>query len=120
VEDVPSGVVHDLGEVLTDYRDPRSDLWTTVVMPILKRIPLSRLIIKATGLFKRQIQRLRNGHARAASEEPNAARASCRGMGQSRVRSLAALSFGEMAGILGERQMSGGPRWDSVSIKASR
>ena len=60
IEDVQSGLVHDLADVLEVHVDPRRDLWHAVVQPlvrVLRRKPLAA----AAGLSVRQIQRLRQG-----------------------------------------------------------
>ena len=63
LEDVEHGMVHDLDDVLESYVDPNADPWSTVIVPILKKIPLAELK-GATGLSGRHLIALRNGHAR--------------------------------------------------------
>jgi len=67
LDEVERGLVHDWGEVLQTYRDPRRDQWVTTVVPFLKRLPAATLARQA-GLTKRTIQALRNGHARPSSK----------------------------------------------------
>jgi hypothetical protein len=62
LEEVEAGLVHDPDEVYTEYVDARHDPeWETVVA-VLKRIPRARLT-QETGLSRRALTALRNGHA---------------------------------------------------------
>ena len=63
LEEVESGLLHDLDEVQEIYFDPRDDLWTKEILPILKRIPRAELARRA-GVSERYIQLLRNGKRR--------------------------------------------------------
>jgi len=63
LEEVESGLLHDLDEVQEIYFDPRDDLWTKEILPILKRIPRAVLARRA-GVSERYIQLLRNGKRR--------------------------------------------------------
>ncbi len=63
VEDVQSGLVHDLADVLEVHVDPRRDLWHAVVQPLVRVLPRKPLAVSA-GLSVRQIQRLRQGKSR--------------------------------------------------------
>jgi hypothetical protein len=62
LEEVEAGLVHDPEEVYTEYVDPGNDVWQTLVIPVLKEMPL-RLIQVQTGLSRSQIKAARNGHA---------------------------------------------------------
>lgn len=62
IEEVGMGLWHKLDEVVTELGRAR-DPWTQLVAPILREIPASRLVDE-TGLSRRTIQRLRNGHMR--------------------------------------------------------
>jgi hypothetical protein len=42
--------------------DPREDPWRTIVLPVLKQMPL-RILAEQTGLSERQMKAIRNGHA---------------------------------------------------------
>lgn len=63
MEEVEAGVVHDPDEVYTEYEDALRDPWQTLVVQVLKQMPL-RLIQEQTGLSRSQIKAVRNGHAR--------------------------------------------------------
>ena len=62
VEEAEVGLIHKLGEVLDAYADLRRGPWERLVRPVLKDIP-ARWLEERTGLSRRTIQRLRNGHA---------------------------------------------------------
>jgi hypothetical protein len=57
------GLVHKLGQMLDFYADIKRGPWERLVRPVLTDIPAARLQEK-TGLSRRTIQRLRNGHSR--------------------------------------------------------
>jgi hypothetical protein len=62
LEEVEAGLVHDPEEVYTEYVDDRHDpAWETIVQ-VLKDMPRSRLV-RETGLSRRALTVLRNGHA---------------------------------------------------------
>jgi hypothetical protein len=62
LEEVEAGLVHDPEEVYTEYVDARHDpAWATVTR-VLKDMPRSRLM-QETGLSRRALTALRNGHA---------------------------------------------------------
>jgi hypothetical protein len=63
LEEVEAGLVHDPEEVYTEYPDPAHDAWSTLVVPMLKRMSLRR-IQEQTGMGRTQIKAVRNGHAR--------------------------------------------------------
>jgi hypothetical protein len=63
LEDAEVGLTHDLSKVLEVYGEFRRDSWERLVQPVLKEIPASKLQ-ERTGLSRRSIQRLRNGHSR--------------------------------------------------------
>lgn len=62
LEEVEAGVEHNPDEVWTEYADPKRDPWVTIVLPVLKQIPLSGLA-EATGLSERAVRAIRNGHS---------------------------------------------------------
>jgi hypothetical protein len=59
LEEVEDGSVPVAGDVYTEYPDPRRDEWKTIVLPALKRFH-TKDIMRATGLSRRTVQRLRN------------------------------------------------------------
>jgi hypothetical protein len=67
LEDVQAGLVHDLGDVLSEYQDPERAYWNVVVLPALKKIP-RRQLADAIGMSERQIAAIRNGHAMPTAE----------------------------------------------------
>ncbi len=63
--------MHDLDEVLTEYKDPKRDTWVTEVLPRLRITPVQDLV-ETTGLSRREIFRIRAGNA---TPRPDAKRA---------------------------------------------
>jgi hypothetical protein len=63
LEEVEEGSVPDAGDAYTEYPDPRRDEWTTKILPLLRRKPLAALIAE-TGISRRTLQRIRNGHSK--------------------------------------------------------
>jgi hypothetical protein len=70
LEEVEAGLVHDPDEVYTEYQDPAHDPWTTLVVPVLKRMPRA-VLSQQVGVSERTIAAIRNGQAspRAAHRE---------------------------------------------------
>jgi hypothetical protein len=62
LEDVEAGLLHDPSLVLEVYPDKRRGLWERLVRPVLQDIPV-RWLVEQSGLSRRTIQRLRNGHS---------------------------------------------------------
>ena len=62
-----SGLVHDPDEVYTEYPDPAHDSWHLLVLPVLKQMKRSALA-ETTGLSRRAVAALRNGHALPRTE----------------------------------------------------
>lgn len=62
VEEVGMGLWHSSREVITEF-GRTLDPWTLFVAQVLREIP-ARVIVGATGLSRRTIQRLRNAHMR--------------------------------------------------------
>jgi hypothetical protein len=62
LEEVEAGLVHDPEEVYTEYEDLEHGPWQTLVLPVLKRIPVRRLQ-EQTGMSPSQLKAIRNGHA---------------------------------------------------------
>jgi hypothetical protein len=63
LEDVESGMVHSAENIYTEYPDPRRGEWQTVILPVLKLMPLSELVAK-TGMSRRALIDLRAGRSR--------------------------------------------------------
>jgi hypothetical protein len=63
IEDVESGMVHSADDVYTEYSDPRRDEWQTVILPVLRKMPLTKLI-KKSGLCRMALCDLRAGRSR--------------------------------------------------------
>jgi hypothetical protein len=57
LEDATAGLVHDLGEILTNYSDPHLDPYRTLALPALRTLGTVE-IAEAAGLDQRTIQRL--------------------------------------------------------------
>lgn len=63
LEDVQSGLIHSDQNVYTEYPDPRRDEWQTKILPVLQKIPLSKLI-EVTGKSRRALTDARTGKRR--------------------------------------------------------
>ena len=63
LEDVEEGTIHDLGEVLNEYHNPRSDPFAMLVLPVLRQMPLG-VIVSASGLDASSVKRIRAGKQR--------------------------------------------------------
>jgi hypothetical protein len=63
LEDVDAGLVHSHESVYTEYVDPSRDEWQTKILPVLKRLPLARLI-RESGLSRRALMDVRAGRSR--------------------------------------------------------
>jgi hypothetical protein len=62
LEGAEVGLIHKLGQFLDVYADLRRGPWERLVRPVLKDIP-AWWLEEWTGLSRRSIQRLRNGHS---------------------------------------------------------
>lgn len=60
LEEVDAGMVQMWDEVRDEYADPRHDPWGTVVVPVLREMPVS-LLVQETSLKERAIQYARKG-----------------------------------------------------------
>ncbi len=60
LEEVEAGLEHDPDEAYTAYADPHRDPWRTSVLPVLKQMPIDRLVT-ATGLHRRSLFAIRAG-----------------------------------------------------------
>ena len=58
LEEVEDGVIHDLDEVLNEYADVRSDEFTTLALPVLRRMPMPRIVAES-GLNPSTVKRVR-------------------------------------------------------------
>jgi hypothetical protein len=59
-EEVEAGLEQDPEVIYTEYHDPRRDTWRTLVLPVLKQMPIENLVA-ATGLHRRSLFALRSG-----------------------------------------------------------
>jgi hypothetical protein len=67
LEEVESGLLHDLEEVQQKYLDPREDAWTLYVVPVLQHMQRKAEIAQSVGVSERYIQFLRNPGKRRPS-----------------------------------------------------
>jgi len=67
LEDREADTVHDVDEVLTEYRDPRRDPWRTLILPVLKDTPTSELNTR-TNMPRRTLQSVK---ARGSYPQPD-------------------------------------------------
>jgi hypothetical protein len=63
IEDVEAGMVHAAESVYTEYCDPKRDEWSTKILPVLQKTPLS-ILVKETGFSRRALIYLRMGTSR--------------------------------------------------------
>jgi hypothetical protein len=63
LEAVDAGLIHCEKNIYTEYIDQSRDEWQTKILPVLKRLPLSRLIGE-TGLSRRALLDIRAGRSR--------------------------------------------------------
>ena len=63
LEDVEAGLMHSAESVYTEYCDPKRDDWSTKILPVLKKTPLS-VLIRETGFSRRALISLRVGYSR--------------------------------------------------------
>jgi hypothetical protein len=66
LDDVEEGLVHDLGDVLTEY-GPVDDPWTCVQLPVIKSVPTGELAA-AAGVNRKTVQRTKFGVTRPHPE----------------------------------------------------
>jgi hypothetical protein len=60
LEEVEEQSALDPNDTYTEYPDPRRDEWSTKVLPVLKKMPVSKLMAE-TGLSRATIQAIRAG-----------------------------------------------------------
>jgi hypothetical protein len=63
LEEVDAGLIHSEENVYTEYVDLRRDEWATVVVPALKKVPMSVLLAKS-GFCRRMLMKARAGATR--------------------------------------------------------
>lgn len=63
LEEVNAGLVHSGEEIYTEYVDSSRDEWQTHILPVLKRMPLQKLIGES-GLSRRALLDIRAGRSR--------------------------------------------------------
>lgn len=63
LEEIEDGYIHDLGEVLNEYTDARGDVFTTLVLPVLRKMPL-QVIVRESRLNPSTVKRIRAGRQR--------------------------------------------------------
>ena len=59
LEEMEAGVGHDPGEVQTEYHNRKRDPWRTVVLPVLRLMPMSEL--EGLGMHRRSLFAVRAG-----------------------------------------------------------
>ena len=59
IEEVEQGTIHDWDEVRTEYHDPKSNPWRTIVVPVLKTMNRREIATRA-GISRRHVIRLLN------------------------------------------------------------
>ena len=63
LEAVDAGLIHCDKNIYTEYVDQSRDEWQTKILPVLRRLPLSRLITES-GLSRRALLDIRAGRSR--------------------------------------------------------
>jgi hypothetical protein len=66
LDEVEEGLVHDLGDVMTEY-GPVDDPWTRVQLPIIRAVPTGKLAA-AAGVDRKTVQRTKAGVTRPHPE----------------------------------------------------
>jgi hypothetical protein len=74
LEDVDAGLVHCGESIYTEYVDQSRDEWQTKILPILRRLPLSRLMDES-GLSRRALMDIRAGRSRPHTKNQESLRA---------------------------------------------
>jgi hypothetical protein len=67
LQEVEEGGVPSDSDVYTKFNDPQRDEWGTKILPFLRREPV-QVIIDATGISRRTVQRIRNEQTKATAE----------------------------------------------------
>ncbi len=67
LEEVEEQTASDASDVYTEYPDPRRDEWETKTLQLLRRAPV-QVIIDATGISRRTVQRIRNEQTKPTFE----------------------------------------------------
>jgi len=60
LEEAEAGSIHSRGDVYTEYPDERRDEWATTILPIIKTMPMQKLM-KLSGLSRSTLQAIRAG-----------------------------------------------------------
>lgn len=80
-------MVNDLGEVLSEYRDPDRDDWNQFVLPVLRQM-LKADLAAAVGIHPRKIAAIRNGYAAPRRRHQAALQQAAGDFARQRLRSL--------------------------------
>jgi len=67
LEEVEEGAVPSEIDVCTKFGDPQRDEWKTKILPFLRQEPV-QVIIDATGISRRTVQRIRNEQTKPTAE----------------------------------------------------
>ena len=67
LQEVEEGGVPSDSDVYTKFNDPQRDEWGTKILPFLRREPV-QVIIDATGISRRTVQRIRNEQTKPTAE----------------------------------------------------
>jgi hypothetical protein len=70
LEETTAGLIHDPGEILNTYNDPRLETWHTLVVPVLRDFTTAEIAANAQ-LDRRSVQRLLRGQARPRRSHRN-------------------------------------------------
>ena len=81
LEEVESGLVHSEQSVYTEYPDQRRDEWQTKILPVLKKIPLVRLV-ELSEISRSELIEIRAGRSRPHSKNQALLAAVVRGYGE--------------------------------------
>jgi hypothetical protein len=80
LEAVDAGLIHSENKIYTEYVDQSRDEWQTKILPVLKRLPLARLIC-GSGLSRRALLDIRAGRSRPHSKNRDRLTSICRSDG---------------------------------------
>jgi len=63
LEEIEAGVIHSPESVYTEYPDPNRDEWETIILPVLKKIPIAALM-RVSGRSRSMLARALAGRSR--------------------------------------------------------
>jgi hypothetical protein len=87
LEEVESGLEHDLDEIYTEYVDLDRDPWRRLVLPVLRQIPAG-ILAHAVGISVQSVRKIRNEQSGARRQHLDEISRVAGDFAQSRLRDL--------------------------------